>query len=112
MTSVNRIVLSSLLFILTGCGSVIFISDKETMDETRLDIEHRSEIGPVYSGDPRCQECFVIPKSGVNRDLRLGYYYDQEIGKCTEITFSTGSGCIPAPFITLDECISCCGGHK
>ena len=107
-----KIILSALLFILTGCGSIAFISDKEAMDKTRQDMEHRSEMNHAYTGEPRCQECFIIPKSGANRDLRLGYYYDQELGKCIEITFSTGSGCIPAPFKSLDECISCCGLSK
>jgi hypothetical protein len=53
-----------------------------------------------------CEECKVIPKSGMMRDLRYGYYYDPKEKKCKRISYSSGG--IPAPFKTMEECKSCC----
>ena len=49
----------------------------------------------------------VIVKSGSNRDNRIGYYFDTKEGKCKQVFYSTGPGCVPPPFKTLKECISC-----
>jgi hypothetical protein len=53
-----------------------------------------------------CDECKIIPQSGMMRDLRYGYYYDPKEKKCKRITYSSGG--IPAPFKTMEECKSCC----
>jgi hypothetical protein len=53
-----------------------------------------------------CDECKVIPQSGMMRDLRYGYYYDRKEKKCKRISYSSGG--IPAPFKTMEECKSCC----
>lgn len=53
-----------------------------------------------------CEECKTIPKSGMMRDLRHGYYYDAKERKCKRISYSSGG--IPAPFDTMEQCKSCC----
>lgn len=51
----------------------------------------------------------VIVKSGTNRDYRKGYYFDSKEGVCKEVWYSTGTGCVPPPFKTVEECKSCRG---
>lgn len=51
----------------------------------------------------------VIVKSGSNRDNRVGYYFDVKERKCVQVFYSTGSDCVPPPFKTLQECLSCKG---
>jgi hypothetical protein len=53
-----------------------------------------------------CEECKIIPQSGMMRDLRRGYYYDSKEKKCKRVSYSSGG--IPAPFKTMEECKSCC----
>jgi hypothetical protein len=53
-----------------------------------------------------CEECKVIPQSGMLRDLRQGYYYDAKEKKCKHVSYSSGG--VPAPFKTMEECKSCC----
>lgn len=53
-----------------------------------------------------CEECKIIPKSGMMRDLRFGYYYDSKEKKCKRISYSSGG--TPAPFNTMEQCKSCC----
>ncbi len=48
----------------------------------------------------------VIVRSGSNRDQRIGYYFDTQTGCCTLVTYSTGPGCVPPPFKTIDECMA------
>jgi hypothetical protein len=65
---------------------------------------------PSPSGsNHQCAQCQNQPHSGLNRDLRYGYYYDTTERKCKLATYSTGEGCIPPPFKTLEECKACCG---
>jgi hypothetical protein len=56
----------------------------------------------------QCEQCKIQPQSGSNRDLRYGYYYDTKEKKCKMILYSSGDGCIPAPFNTMEECKACC----
>lgn len=53
-----------------------------------------------------CEECKIIPQSGMMKDLRYGYYYDPKEKKCKHISYSSGG--VPAPFKTMEECKSCC----
>ncbi|NJK97793.1 MAG: hypothetical protein HC905_25355 [Bacteroidales bacterium] len=57
----------------------------------------------------QCEQCKIQPRSGNNRDLRYGYYFDIKESKCKMISYSTGDGSIPPPFSTMEECKSCCG---
>lgn len=54
---------------------------------------------PIYSETPI--------KSGMNRDLRRGFYYDYMDKNCKMISYSSGPGCKPPPFKTREECESC-----
>jgi hypothetical protein len=56
----------------------------------------------------QCDECEVIPKSGMNKDLREGYYYDSLEEQCKIIRYSTGRECTPPPFKTMEQCASRC----
>lgn len=100
-----------LLIVLTSCGSVIFVFDKESATDTSREMNDKSESTSKIIATPDCDECFIVPRSGTHRDLRYGYYFDQEKAKCVRISYSTGAGCIPPPFETLDECYRCCGGN-
>lgn len=82
------------IFVFAGCGITI-------------------SLNPVPSNDcnekyNQCEQCKIQPRSGKNRDLRYGSYYDTKEKKCKETTYSTGDGCIPPPFKTLEECKACC----
>ena len=100
-----------LLIVLTSRGSIFFVSNKDSMTETRQETNNSSESKLKIIGTIDCQECLIVPRSGSNRDLRHGYYYDQGKSKCVKISYSTGLECIPPPFKTLEECTSCCGGN-
>ena len=106
-----RLLVALITGILFSCGSVVVISDKEAMAETKMEMELRDESVYSLPATPICQECFVVPKSGGMKDLRVGYYFDQDEGKCISITYSTGPSCIPPPFKSLKECLKCCGGN-
>jgi hypothetical protein len=84
-----------ILFFIAGCRAInINVNSKPSVDcEEKLNL---------------CDECKIQPKSGPNRDLRYGYYYDIKEKKCKLISYSTGPGCIPPPFNTMEECQSCC----
>ena len=81
--------------ILTGCGIVKINLDSKTSDDCQ-----EKEI--------LCEECRIQPKSGAHRDLRYGYYCDINDKKCKQVSYSTGPGCIPPPFKTMEECKDCC----
>ena len=80
------VIITTLLF---SCGSTEYVSNHVITEN-------------------QCDECKVIPKSGSNKDLKYGYYYDPIEKKCKLIRYSTGHGCIPPPFRTLEECVSRC----
>ena len=102
---------SILLFLLVSCGSIITVSYGEPVNETGQENEHGSKTESTVSKPSGCEGCSVVPKSGLNKDLRYGYYFDKVEGKCIMISYSTGPGCIPPPFKTLEECTTCCGGR-
>jgi len=103
-----KILFVSLLIILASCGSIFFVSKEESKTDIKQEMNDKSESKLKIIDKPDCQECLIIPRSGTNRDLRHGYFYDQEKGKCVEISYSAGLGCIPPPFKTLNECLNCC----
>ena len=105
----NKVFIILFLLFLVSCSSVKFVPHDETSNTATQIEEQNGDSKPASLWRPNCRECLVVPRSGSNKDLRHGYYYDQEQGKCVEISYSTGQGCIPPPFKTLDECISCCG---
>jgi len=107
-----RLIAITSLFVLIGCGSVSVVTYNKTKGSTRQDMDQISASESSVLPEDRCQECFVVPKSGSNRDLRRGYYFDQEEGKCKLFLYGSGAGCIRPPFKILNECISCCGGRK
>ena len=93
------IVLILHLFALSGCGSIVVISETQPAD-----------INNNNQTENLCEGCLVEPKSGLNRDRRKGFYFDRTNGECKEFIYSTGPGCVPPPFKSIEECKSCCGG--
>lgn len=87
------IIISTFLFV--SCGIIKIGSNSKPSDEC---IEKYNQ----------CEQCKIQPRSGSNRDLRYGYYYDIKEKKCKMISYSTGDGCIPPPFKTMEECKACC----
>lgn len=85
----------TLTIILFGCGMV----------KISLNSKNATDYGEKYN---QCKQCKIQPQSGNNRDLRYGYYYDVKDKKCKMISYSTGEGCIPPPFTTMEECKTCC----
>jgi len=65
-----------------------------------------SDLKPHLKFD--CIECLTEPRSGLHKDRRVGYYFDPKKRKCVRTFYSTGPGCVPAPFLTLEKCKSCC----
>ncbi len=78
-------------------GPVNSVAKSVTVEEESCDCEEK-----IAS----CEECKVIPQSGMLRDLRQGYYYDAKEKKCKHVSYSSGG--VPAPFKTMEECKSCC----
>jgi len=109
MYQLNKILVAISIFLLVGCGSVVLVPHKDTVDTNKQAKEQRKDSIPTILLRPDCEECSTVPKSGSNRDLRKGYYFDPEDGRCKEFWYSTGAGCTPPPFKTLDQCINCCG---
>jgi hypothetical protein len=103
-----KILIVSLLIVLTSCGTFIFVPKNESATYPRQDMNDKTESKLKIIDVPDCEECLIVPRSGTNRDLRHGYYYDQEKGRCVQFSYSTGAGCIPPPFNTLNECLNCC----
>jgi hypothetical protein len=108
MRNSYKILFASILIVLTSCGSIFFVSKEESKTYIKQETNDKSESQLKIIDKPNCQECLVVPRSGNNRDLRRGYYFDQEKGKCVEFSYSTGPNCIPPPFKTLNECLNCC----
>jgi len=108
MKTAYKFLIVSFLIVLTGCGTFIFTSNKESKNETRQQTNDSSESKLKVIDKPDCLECLIVPRSGTNRDLRFGYYYDQKKGRCVQFSYSTGAGCIPPPFETLNDCLNCC----
>lgn len=115
MPQLNKLLMVSVVLLFVGCSSIQLVRQQETTETPATADSQRSEpqgkkISVRPTGHkPYCSECYIVPQSGLNKDLRYGYYYDQEERKCKRITYSSGSGCIPAPFETLQECLDCCG---
>ncbi len=93
-TKISWSILAISLF-LSGCGIIRMNLSSKPSDDCNE--KHN-----------QCDKCKIQPKSGSNRDLRYGYYYDIKEKKCKAISFSTGAGCIPPPFETMEECRACC----
>lgn len=91
-------VLVIVVFILSSCSSISFVPAKEKPPKH---IRAGSTIG-ISDEDAN-----VIVRSGFHRDNRMGYYFDSKDGKCKLVLYSTGSSCVPPPYKTMDECISC-----
>lgn len=91
------------LFMFMGCGAVVVISDQNV---NSTEIEYDCQL------ESFCEECLVQPESGYAKDIKWGYYYNQEDGKCELIQYSSGPGCIPPPFRTQEECVCCCEEQK
>jgi hypothetical protein len=62
----------------------------------------------ITEKNKQCEECKIQPVSGSHRDLKYGFYFDIKDKNCKMITYSTGPGYIPPPFITLEQCKACC----
>jgi hypothetical protein len=107
---VNRVLVIILLFFFVNCSSIGFTPHKETTETAKQAKEKETVSKSTISKPEMCRECFIVPKSGSHRDLRKGYYFDQEENRCKLFWYSTGAGCIPRPFKSFEECIECCGG--
>lgn len=98
MNQLKLFVVIILVYAISSCASIGFAP-------TREKASFKNEIiSPIVILD---EEGNVIVKSGSNRDNRIGYYFDTKEGKCKQVFYSTGPGCVPPPFKTLKECISC-----
>ncbi len=105
-------ILYALAFMLfTGCGTIYFVSHEDSTVETERALAKKTGPNLKIDNTPTCEKCLIVPRSGSNRDLRYGYYYDLELGQCVHKSYSTGAGCIPPAFKTLEECQRCCGGR-
>ncbi len=101
-----------LLFLLFSfaCVSIKLVPREETEAQVpaKQSTEKKENSAPQIRRVPDCQECLVVPKSGSHRNRLKGYYFDQEEMRCKEFFYSTGSGCVPPPFETLNDCLNCC----
>jgi len=109
MNQITMVAAILFLFLSFGCGNIKLVPHNEVTEMTKQEIEQQETNMSQVLWNPECEECLVVPKSGANRDLRTGYYFDQKEMMCKEILYSTGAGCVPPPFKTLQQCISCCG---
>ncbi|MCE4563383.1 hypothetical protein INQ51_03580 [Maribellus sp. CM-23] len=111
MNAITKSAVLLLLLFSFACVSIKLVPREETEAQApaKQSTEKKENSAPKIRWVPKCQECLVVPKSGLHRDLRRGYYFDQEEMRCKEITYSTGPGCVPPPFETLQECLNCCG---
>jgi hypothetical protein len=93
---------------LNGCGTIQLSLKPHVGPEisTTKNTVIREESCDCKEKVVRCEECKIIPQSGMMRDLRYGYYYDPKEKKCKHISYSSGG--VPAPFKTMEECKSCC----
>lgn len=103
-----KFLIVSLLLVFTSCGTFKFVPKNESTTYPRQDMNDKTESKLKIIDAPDCKECLIVPRSGTNKDLRHGYYYDQEKGRCVQFSYSTGAGCVPPPFNTLNECLNCC----
>jgi hypothetical protein len=110
MKPVNRALAIISLFFFVNCSSIGFARHKETTETTKQAKEQNTISKSTISKSTMCRKCFVVPKPGSHKDLRKGYYFDQEENKCKLFWYSTGAGCIPPPFESFEECLKCCGG--
>ena len=95
----KAIILIILFLTLGACGTFQFVpSDKEHS------VNSNTRKSVIFDDDGN-----IIVKSGSCRDNRRGYYYDKKEKRCIEVFYSSGADCIPPPYKTLNECLSCKG---
>lgn len=82
----------------SSCGAIRFApSSKQTTEKNKR----------VCATTITDEEGNVMVRSGSHRNIRLGYYFDTKDGLCKQISYSTGPGCIPPPYNSIEECKSC-----
>ena len=86
------------LILLSSCASISFVPANEENSRPKTSQTETTILD---------EEGNIIVRSGLHRDNRKGYYFDKKEGRCKEVFYSTGPGCIPPPFNTLEECESC-----
>jgi hypothetical protein len=89
-----------IVYALSSCTSIYFAPKSE-----KLSTNNNHVIDKLILDE----DGNIIVKSGSNKDNRVGYYFDQKERKCVQVFYSTGSDCVPPPFKTLQECVSCNG---
>nr|WP_321486901.1 hypothetical protein [uncultured Draconibacterium sp.] len=87
-----------ILLFLSACSSMYFVpASEESIPLNRS--THQTTVVDEHGN--------IIVRSGSHRDLRRGYYFDTKEGRCIEVSYSTGPGCIPPPYKTIEECMAC-----
>jgi len=94
----KSIVFIVFMVFLTSCASISFAPVNKETSQTKA-FQRKAVILD--------EEGNIIVRSGSHRDNRRGYYFDTTDGLCKEVFYSTGPGCIPPPFKTIEECKSC-----
>ena len=85
------------LLFLSACSSMYFVPASEQMSSPKRSPHETPAVDE--NGN-------VIVRSGSHRDQRIGYYFDTQTGRCIQVTYSTGPGCIPPPYSTIEECMA------
>ncbi|WP_321998032.1 hypothetical protein [Draconibacterium orientale] len=85
------------LLFLSACSSMHFVPASE-QSTPPIQSSHQTTVVDEQGN--------IIVRSGSHRDLRRGYYFDTKEGRCIEVTYSTGPGCIPPPYETIEECMA------
>jgi hypothetical protein len=95
-------------FILNGCGTLQLSLRPHVGPDNSTTKSSVVELESCYCEERAvpCEECKIVPQSGVLRDQRSGYYYDPKEKKCKRVFYSSGG--VSAPFKTMEECKSCC----
>ncbi|GEM_PF-1345647 len=86
-----------ILLFLSACSSMYFAPASEQSTSPKQS-KHQTTVVDEHGN--------IIVRSGSHRDLRRGYYFDTQTGRCIEVTYSTGPGCIPPPYKTIEECMA------
>ena len=97
MNQLKLLVIIVFVFAQSSCGSISFVPASEK-PPTKNHMVSSDGILDKYGN--------VIVKSGSNRDIRKGYYFDTKEGKCKQVFYSTGPNCVHPPFKTMEECLS------
>jgi len=86
------------LILLFSCASISFVPANEENSKPKTSQTETTILD---------EDGNIIVRSGLHRNICKGYYFDTKERRYKEVFYSTGPGCIPPPFKTLEECESC-----